>query len=424
MKARHGRTVHAITIYKWLGLVAAIAGIVFMLVVFINGIDRFGLTWSFEPKFNSDIGTFVASVAGTLFALTNALLLYATLKTQLRSQEHAELQHLQIVRESNYNRIYGKLQALENTILQHSVRDGDQSSLMAHALPPLKGYDAWQATFEHWRNVCFPTNIVALLERGGNVAPDRFLEDQAYVNDTFLLIASLRQDLKLDLEQEAREYLTSRLDAMVKRLAISRRVLESARRSLSKVVEQGVKGRPKQVYVSDLLHVIAQVDRVLELLPETPYKSLSPFESKTLSFDSRNQTVMLECDSELSFQINEVHFDTRDERWAYRFNHMYLRVRIEAFSTEGASINAVEQIFGFGQLTINTPGVSTFFETNGEWWIEGMHNMNLHRAVEHARWVLTACLEHTPLGKTRTTDTLLEGEHLKLVVKTNGIESN
>ncbi len=409
--------------FESIAVAAAAAGLVFMFAVLVIVLRRYDLTESFNPELNSHIGTFVASVAGTLFALTNALLLYATLKTQRLAHTQSELQHVQLVRDSNYTKIYGRLQAIGTAIAQYQVVDS--AGIRPHELNiaprHLYSYEAWEHTFSLWFNACLPHQIKVVFDFGERLQPDRFLTHQALIIDTFMEIRAVRQDLALDLDEGARKYLTNSLDTIVARLATSREHIQGAKQMLRKVIAEGIPGKPKQEYSSDLLHIIAQLDLVLDQLPLIPYKRLSPYEPRTFVFTSSNVELQLKCDKPISLQIDKVEFETKDEDWALRFNLIRVIISIEVSDRQGRSLHSRRQAFGLGLLLHNTTFKTTSFETQGQWWVEGDYNLNSALEEEHVNWTLAAWLEYSPLGNDKTTDALLDGESMNLHVKTNGV---
>lgn len=398
----------------WIALVIALVGCLFMIGVGVNQGLRFGFTWKFDAIHSSNISVLVGSVAGALFALTNALLLYATLQAQNRAQVEGREQYREQRQDRNYDRLSDRTEKLEASIASYVVHWGPHMDHLIPGTTPFIGYSGLAKTFELWNDECAREKVEHRLTHGEHIDPDTYLTQQVAVMDIMHQLASVIQAIhSSDLDYAGNAYLGKRVNNILVRLSRSKNALQVACASLRQMAEEGSSVRAKQDYASNILHLESKIRDIEGLLPELPYRRLSVFETATVVFSAQHSVAMFKSASVPSIQVDGVVFNTRDEHWALRFNLGRLTVRIQASDGTNKQLNYLHQTFSFGALLYAAQGPGSSFDTHGQWFIEGNYNLLGATVEDHKQWRVDFCLEGVELG---------EGEEIRINVHTNAVQ--
>lgn len=397
--------------YEGVAIAAAVAGLIFMISVLVIVLRQYDLTESFNPEINSHIGTFVASIAGTLFALTNALLLFATLKTQRQGLRDTSDQHLALRQDQTYERLVDRTDRLEAGIAAYSVTWGTHTDVLLGSDSPFENYTGLAKTFEIWIQQCQKDAIETHLALASRIDPETYLRNQVEVLDLMLQLNALVHAVKtIDQSFIGKEYLDDRLTTILTRLALNKENIQVSARLLRKFVDRGDSIVHKQHYASDLLHLERKLRLIENLLPDTPHRKLTPFKQLEVVVSKARPLVMFECTTVPTIQIDGVHFVSMDKDWALRFDKGRLVVQIEALDSQGKQLNNMFKTFSFSHLLHRSKDAGKEFDTLGLWFEEGLYNLISGRVEDHRTWRIDIGFEGMDL---------IGDEEIKLKVSTN-----
>jgi len=356
-------------------------------VVLVNVLTRYGLTWSFEPEFNSHIAVFVGSIAGALFTLTNAVLLFAALQAQRNAQEDASAQHQALRQDRNYERLIAQADRLETGIAAYVVQYETHTLGSIDSAPSFHSYSGLSKTFEIWIVECLANKIAERLAMADRIDPDMYLTHQVEAMDLMYQLEALIQSVKAtDIDVSGKEHLSKRVSTVLTRLARSKKDLQSAALLLRRFVDQGDSAHPKQHYASDLLHLERKIRDIVRILPDMPYRNLSPFEDTQIALTKEAPLVMFESHTVPTFQIDVVKFTTKDSNWKLRFNRGRLTVQVVAVDEQGEQLNYLFQPFSFAVLLFDAEQDGHTFDTKGRWYVEGAYNLMAGNVEDHKIW--------------------------------------
>jgi len=384
-------------------LITAVIGVLVIVFVVVNAGVRYGLNWSFDSAITNQFGVLIGSIAGTLFTLTNALLLYSTLKAQRDATSKTNSQHQVMLKERNYDRIRGTFDSLEDQISKFSIVWGPQMSYLIGSGVPYNGYEGLSKVFELWTVDCTQANILAHLKRGSQLDPDRHLTEQIVVMSLMAQLEKLIADVELtELEARGREHLSSRLTTILILLAPSKHHLLLAAKQLRTIANEGLKDFPKQAYVSELLHIDRKIRGIAAMLPDTPYRFLLPLLNTTIHISPEKPIVHFTCSEIPTLQINTVKFITPDPRWLNRLNAQSIVVEITGYRTNGEELNHQRQLFSLGRLIFDHKGKEPLLDTQGLWFVEGELNLVSTTVEEHNRWSVALSIPDVALNETES----------------------
>lgn len=395
-----------------IAVVVAFLGAAFMLLVATNLGLRYGVSWSFDPKHNSDIAVFIGSIAGALFTLTNALLLFATLQAQRKAQSDTNLQHRELRQDRNYDQLNAMTDNLELNIEAYTLTEEPSGSQTGEGHQRLTGYAALLRTFELWPKQCVFLPLEPFAKEDFRFRPDMYLSNQTQVTDLIFKLQGLMEGIKAgDLDRRRLEYLSVRANRMLTRLSQGKQDVMRAARELRTIVERGGGNVPKYYYDSELLHLERVIRSIADVMEDIPYRRLSPFDQVRVTLSKDHPIAMFESVSLPSIQVDGVHFKSEDSAWALRFNKGQLTVQVEALDQQAKQLKYQFQQFGFAVLLYEAKQIGQTFDTNGLWFVEGSYNLIGGHIEDHKRWRIDVGLKDMEL---------LEGESLELTITTNG----
>ncbi len=382
----------------------AVFGMLFMLYIAINTSVRYGLSWSFDPEENGHIGTFIASVAGTLFALTNAILLYAAFSAQQAANKQNAEQHSEAVQERRFERFVVRVNEIELAI------KGFRFKQLTGPDHSFEGLSAWNELFIAWYLASAPWEIRKGLDLNGRIEPDSFFSEQGFVLDLLVQLNEIttesRRLMTMDLD---RTYLINKVERLQNQMARFRPKLVDVRALLQGVISDGVEGLPKSEYSSEILYVIDQLGTMINALPTVPYRQRSEHGALKISFSAQRARLDLEADDVPSVQIDTIRFTSSDPNWIVRINDTRFFVQMTCQDDSGREISMQRQPFDMAVLVNKHSTKEPLFDTKGWWRSEGHFNSNF-RADQHVHW--TIVIDCVGL-------TFQEGESLELLLLTN-----
>ncbi len=397
--------------FRKVAMVVAWVGAAFMVLVAVNLGLRYGVTWFFNPEYNSHIAVFIGSIAGALFALTNALLLYATLQAQRKAQADTNEQHRELRQDRNYDRLSRMAERIEGAIAAYVVHWGPHMDVLIPGTSPYHGYAGLAKTFEIWVEECTKDKIETRLALAARIDPDMYLTQQVEVIDIMHQLKALVQAIQSsDLDSSGKDHLSQRTTTILTRLSRCKSDLQHAASLLRKFVDDGGWVLPKQHYASDLLHLERKLRDIETLLPEMPYRILTTFERISVTLSKGRPVAMFQSGVVPNFQVDGVTFVSQDKDWVLRFNDGRLTVQVEALRDDGYQLNYLFEPFSFAALLFEADHQGQAFDTKGRWYVEGSYNLLGGHVEDHKRWRIDVGLKDMEL---------LPGESLELTVYTN-----
>lgn len=381
----------------FIALTALLTGILFTLLITISSIWNFGITWKFDAIVSGHIATFIAGVAGTLFTLGSAILLYATLMAQHEATQKLEHGQQRQDQQRRYDRLLAQVEAMEAQIRDYRIKVSNMGKDGKWLSTELVGGAAWEQAFDYWVSASFPSGVWAGLELGQPIEPDEFLHDQTTVLDLLTRLTYATEDIqRLEIEIRDKGYLLKRVNLMINRLAKHKARIRSARDLLRTVVDDGISGVEKAKFVSPLLHVIGQINEALDLLPDITHRILTPYEGIAIVFKKTVSEFYFESIDVPTVQIDRLSLKTEDANWAFRLALSSIQVEMEATEAGGRQVCYQRMPFNLGVLySVNTKELD--FDTRGEWVIEGKLNPNV-RLAQHQNWNARISIEGLELS--------------------------
>lgn len=377
-------------------LFVAVVGVLFMGAVAINTMARYGLDWNFDPTHNSDIATFIASIAGTLFALTNAILLYASFQAQRSAIAQSEEQHQTLTRERQYEKLSERTQAIETTIRSYAIEQPGNSDKERVSSRKSFGFAAWDQAFRLWSTSCFPVSVEIALTFQKEIDNDNYLHDQSFILDTLKQLAYLIEDIKSSsLGERDKAFLLRRNERVMNRLARNKRHMRDTRVALMQVAEHGIESHPKRDYASTLLHIASRIGEVLELIPDLPERTLVPFGTLTVAF-KKEPTYYFTSVEIPTLQIEHVEFKTQDRSWGNRIASAHIKIELEAIDEAGKQLYYQGQVFSLGLMIWDNRTNDPVYDTKGQWFVEGKFNELAGPPERHSQWRIKLSVTDMP----------------------------
>jgi|JI6StandDraft_1071083.scaffolds.fasta_scaffold71369_2 hypothetical protein len=377
-------------LWHGVAIASAIAGLLFMIAVGINGVLRYSLSWDFDPDLNAKLATVASSVAGALFTLTTAVLLYLTLQDQRLARVSQD-------EDRNYGWLSGRLEKLETNILNYRVTVVDEVKDGKTKRSERVGFAAWEQAFQYWVNTSFPSGVMAHLVLEGPIDPENFLHDQGFALRTLVELDNLIEDAKrMVLAASRRKELIRRAEDLRDRLARNKEQIASARDFLKTVIDRRDTDFPRSSYAPAMKQVIAQIEEALALLPD-PKKPEYTLDAMTIRMDPEHPSVQLEATDPPTVTVERIIFHTQERKWASRVTVARLNIEMEAVDENGKQVCYQKEPFGMG-LLFDPSFIRPVFDTNGSWSAEAQFNPHMP-ITAHRTWRVRLSMSDLHLEK-------------------------